>query len=398
MSIARFCLSPLAFGFVLTLAGCQPSASPGIDEDLARADLLAPTTDPAWDVRGSVHVGESQGNAVDIGGRHVWQFWADGSNSDPMPLTVSVASTGSEPVRAVVLGPLLDGGREVLAIGGYDGPTPQLELTAALRDAGEYLVVIGGYELANWVGYELRTDCHGCAPERTDVLASPKAGALLGSTQDDFILIESRINPGLALSNERFLVELWQAPPARHWQATLLAVSESSGDQANFLLPSASVALGDDLLLVVRSDDGERVYDSGTWARFAPEGTEAFARLDAIVLGDLGSIAVTGAVGFTEGRARLSLRQASSGQEIQTAIVSADLPGTPQNGMGAFEALFDPPKWLEDGSVNPKLPRDGDILSVGRLLGDDSFESFGCFEFCNDLAGFGTCTGGPRDC
>ena len=76
----------------------------------------------------------------------------------------------------------------------------------------------------------------------------------------------------------------------------------------------------------------------------------------------------------------------------------ATLPGARTNGFAAFDSVFAPELFDAQGHVNPVLPRDGELLSIGTIDGDEQYHRLGCFEYCNDLAGTGTCTGGPRSC
>ena len=56
----------------------------------------------------------------------------------------------------------------------------------------------------------------------------------------------------------------------------------------------------------------------------------------------------------------------------------------------AFDATF-----LPDLSV---AATDGELLSVGFINGNGDYRRLGCFEYCNNLSGLSSCTGGPRAC
>jgi hypothetical protein len=72
--------------------------------------------------------------------------------------------------------------------------------------------------------------------------------------------------------------------------------------------------------------------------------------------------------------------------------------GAASLGFGAFDATFAPDIVDENGDLAPNLPRNGELLSVGFLNGNGDYIRLGCFEYCNDLSGEATCTGGPRSC
>ena len=202
---------------------------------------------------------------------------------------------------------------------------------------------------------------------------------------------------GAVLANRDFDVEvdLYASPPGQSWNATLVGTSVASGNQVNAILPD-TVAAGDDLQLVVR-EAGGRVLDTGVLTRFAPV-AQAFARTDAILYGDLAGVQIGGVVGFFEGTAELSLRSETHSREIAQYVAHAELPGAQGLGFGAFDASFNPELTDEQGVLNPNLPHDGELLSVGYINGNGDYRRLGCFEYCNDLAGTGSCTGGPRAC
>src|SRR4029079_10476396 len=145
-------------------------------------------------------------------------------------------------------------------------------------DSGQHLVVIGSYQLASDATYRASVRCapeHGCAPDRLDLLAEPKAGALAGGGG----LIAARLGRVLAARDTDIEMEVWTSPPGQMWKAELAGVSVASGDQVNALVPDG-IRAGDDLLLVVREAGGD-LLDTGVLARFAPE-ESVFARLDSI--------------------------------------------------------------------------------------------------------------------
>lgn len=393
---------------LLLLIGCTSYVGEGPGDEVASPDDIetgAPSgaddkgDAPGWARQVALHLGESRYQAVDPGGRHVYSMWVAGSADQPVPLTISVAGQDAAAVRVAVLGPLVGGAREVLGAAGYDAPIAVAAVEVAIDQPGQIVVVVGSYRLASFAGYQVSARCagDGCGPDRVDALATPKLGGLVGTVLDDgSTLVQTTLEPTLAVA-DKFPVELWRSPPAMRWAAERLAVSESSGNQANFILPAGAIADGDDLMFVVLPGDGLPSADVGVWARFAPT-PAPMARLDAILYSDLGAITVTGVTGYFEGHDLIALRRAADGTELVVADAQASLPGTPGMGLGAFEVTLAPPLMLADGSFNPDLPRDGEVLSVGRILGDGRYAELGCFEFCNDLAGTGTCASGPVDC
>jgi len=189
-------------------------------------------------------------------------------------------------------------------------------------------------------------------------------------------------------------LELWASPPMQPWNAVKVATSVASGTQANVIVP-ASVRAGDDLRLVVREAGGP-VLDAGVPTRYAPQAA-SLVRTDAILYGDIASVQVAGIVGFFEGQATLALRSETRHVEIALDDITASMPGQIGNGFGAFDAAF-APELEHNGTLNPDLPRNGDLLSVGTFNGNGDYRRLGCFEYCNDLSGMATCTGGPRAC
>lgn len=402
-------MRPLASLLLASLTACTVSGtgSPGgADDDEAAAEEDAESVvgdedgddkgdDPGWGGARTLHVGDGQFDQVAAGDRRVHSLWAAGSAADPIAITVTVeAAEESGTVRVAVLGPLADGQRQVIAADGYTAAKHTVELPARITESGEHLVVIGSFGLASDSAYTAEVRCapdHSCDPARVDVLAEPKAGGLVGA--DD--LIAARLGDVLAVRDFDVEMEVWTSPPGLSWAAELAGVSVASGNQVNALVPDAAAA-GDDILLVVR-EAGGAVLDTGVLGRYAP-GEGVFARLDAILYGDLVAVTVSGVTGFFEGTAELELRSQETGRTIESVVVRADRPGQVGNGLGAFDATFAP--WIsdEDGNLNPDLPRNGDLLSVGRISGNGDYLPFGCFEYCNDLSGEDACTGGPRSC
>jgi hypothetical protein len=238
-------------------------------------------------------------------------------------------------------------------------------VTARLLASGQHLIVIGTYQLASETGYEVTTRCAGaaCTAGRLDALASPKAGALVGRPGSR--LVAMTVGGALANRGRDVEVEVRASRPMTSWDAHPVAVSVASGTQVNVLLPP-SVLPGDDLVLVVRDASGA-VHDTGVQVRFAPAGTP-FARLDAILYGDLVSVEVAGVTGYFEGVAELALRSETHHRDIQRVTVRADRPGQLGMGLGAFDASFNPDLFLPGGELNPVRPRHGELLSVGRTL------------------------------
>ena len=97
--------------------------------------------------------------------------------------------------------------------------------------------------------------------------------------------------------------------------------------------------------------------------------------------------------------AELSLRSVTHSREIVRVVLHADHPGQAGMGLAAFDATF-APELTKPGTeeLNPVLPRNGELLSVGWIGGNGGFNRLGCFEYCNDLSGEDACTGGARAC
>ena len=392
-------MSRLAFVAALlvpTIVACTDVDAPSIDEDMAAAEELpvsaAGKADTSWDVAPTLHVGQRQFDRAAAGGRRVFPVWIAGSASAPVPLdvTAAVASEGGS-VRIAVLGPLKNGTRAVLAAGGYASPKTDVEVSLKVKTTGEHLIVIGSHDLSDETFFEVAATSNADA-RKLDVLASPKAGALVATGTN---MVQAELGSVLANRNYDVELELWASKPMQPWNAVKVATSVASGTQANVIVP-ASVKPGDDLRLVVRKAGGA-VLDAGVPARFFPQAT-TFVRTDAILYGDLVSVQVAGVVGFFEGHASLELRNETRHRIIDTDEHEVSMPGHVGNGFNAFDATFDPAITLENGSINPDLPRNGDLLSVGYINGNGDFRRLGCFEYCNDLSGMETCTGGTRTC
>jgi hypothetical protein len=315
-----------------------------------------------------------------------------------VPVRVTAQALGeNDSVRVAVLGPLKNGQRAVLAAAGYSARVSAVDFAVDVAVSGEILLVVGSYGLATDVFYELSAACapsagDACGGGRVDVLASPKAGALVGMESDR--LVSATLGDVLAERTTDIEVELWASPPMVPWVAERVAVSQASGNQVNFIVP-AGVDAGDDLTLVVR-EAGGRVLDTGFVTRFAPE-ARSFARTDAILYGDIASLQIAGVTGFFEGAADLELRSETRGLTVATYTAWAEQPGADGIGFGAFDASFLPELEI-DGELNPALPRNGELLSVGTINGNGDYQPLACFEYCNDLSGMETCTGGPRAC
>jgi hypothetical protein len=386
------------FLLVLALTASCTDADVADDMDLAESDSAdvgaKADGDPSWDVAPTLHVGARAFAGAQQGGRRVHPVWIAGTPSSPVSFTVEVRGADGYDVRVAVLGPIKNGVRPVLAADGYASKKLVANVSVASKLSGDHLVVIGSYNLATETFYNVTARCANTACNgKVDVLASPKTGALVAMDTNRLL----QANLGAVLANRNFDVELelWVSPPGQSWNAVKVATSVASGTQVNAILP-ASVQAGDDIRLVVRKAGGA-VLDSGVLTRFAPTAAP-LARTDAILYGDLVSLQIGGIVGFFEGTAELALRSETHSREIARHTVVAELPGAEGIGFGAFDATFAPELFDEEGVLNPVLPRDGEKLSIGWIDGNDTYRRLGCFEYCNDLAGTGSCTGGPRAC
>ncbi|MEO8698757.1 MAG: hypothetical protein ABI867_01905 [Kofleriaceae bacterium] len=375
--MVRFCLA------VLALTACADE--PASDVDLAvEADgkVADGKADGTWETAPTLHVGQRAYDHAGVGGRRVFPVWLAG----PIAVDIVATATAESSVRVAVLGPLHDGTRTVVAAAGYASPRANIEMTVEAADRGEYLVVVGSHGLATATSFALTTYCPDCTTADTDVLAEPKAGALVASGTG---IVQMQLGGVLSDRDVDIEVELWASPPMQTWNATRIATSVASGSQVNIIVP-ATVLPGDDLLLVVR-EAGGRVLDTGVVTRFAPE-LAAFVRTDALLYGDLVSVEAGGIVGYFEGSAALALRSEDRRVTIADANVHSERPGQVGNGFAAFDASFNP------DLADPNLPRNGELLSIGYLDGNAGYHRLGCFEYCNDLSGQATCTGGTRSC
>ncbi len=389
----------------LALAACVDGStddSMAEEIELAGSDALPPA-DAAdgsadWDVGPTLQVGTRVFDGAGAGGRRIHPMWIAGTREAPVPVRVTArAFEANDSVRVAVLGPLKDGQREVLAAAGYSARVSEVEFSVDVKVSGEVLIVVGSFGLATDVTYELSATCapgagEACGGARVDVLASPKAGALVGTESGR--LVQATLGDVLAERTTDIEVELWASPPMVPWVAERVAVSQASGNQVNFIVP-AGVDAGDDLTMVVR-EAGGRVLETGFVTRFAPE-ARSFARTDAILYGDIASLQIAGVAGFFEGAADLELRSETRGLTVAAYTAWAEQPGADGIGFGAFDASFTPELEI-DGELNPALPRNGELLSVGTINGNGDYRPLACFEYCNDLSGMETCTGGPRTC
>ncbi len=389
-----------AFTFASCLASCVASSGTGsepADPNLALAaqDAVGGTGD-GWDVGPTLHVGERLRGHAAVHGRRVYPVWIAGTSAAPVPLDVVATAADGSDVRIAVLGPLRGGARPVLGAGGYAQPRGNVELSIDVATAGEHLIVVGAFDLASESTFTVATHCETCESGATDILAGPKAGALVGTGDR---ILHGVLGDVLADRTDDVAIEVWASAPAHPAEAQLVATaiaSLASGTQLNVVLPP-SLQAGDDLLLVVRDPSSGAMIDSGVLTRFAPEAA-ALVRTDALIYGDTVSVAASGIVGAFEGRARMSLRSEAHHLVIDETSVTADRPGQVGNGWTAFDTTFAPEITDEHGTINPALPRNGDLLSIGTLDGNGGYRRLGCFEYCNDPSGHAACSGGTRTC
>ncbi len=352
------------------------------------SDIADGKADSSWEDADTLHVGQRIFDRAEVGGRKVFPVWLDAGIA--VDVVASALDDGS--VRVAVLGPLDGHGRrEVVGAGGYSTPRSNVELTVETLQRGEYLVVVGSHRLASATTFRLATYCPDCSGPETDVLATPKAGALVGT--DGLLSMEL----GRVLADRDFdvEVELWASAPGLTWDATKVATSVASGSQVNIIVPD-SVKAADDLKLVVR-EAGGRVLDTGVVTRFAPV-LESIVRTDALRYGDLVSVEASGIAGYFEGVLEMSMRSEDRDVVISDTVLRIELPGNVGNGFNAFDASFNPELVDDNGVLNPNLPSNGELLSIGTIDGNGGYRRLGCFEYCNDLSGMETCTGGPRTC
>jgi hypothetical protein len=378
----RLCL------LALTVAACIDSPT---DLDLASADPdisnAVKLDAPGWESSTTLHEGMRIFDHASANSRRVHSVWISGSNMNHVPFVVDARATDTNSVRIAVLGPLVNGARAVLAADGYAQEKRDASVTLDISQPGEHLVVVGSYNLATDTSYDLHASCpgpDGCGVSRYDVLATPKDGALVG---DSTRLVPMLLGDVMVGHDYDVDVELWASPPMRPWDATKVATSTASGMQVNTIVP-ASVHEGDDLQLVVR-ESGGRILDTGVTTRFVPT-LHSFARLDSMIYGDIASLQIAGVVGYFEGVADMRLYSETREMELAATTLHTDRPGQEGNGYNSFDAQF-----LPDLSI---APHDGELLSVGFINGNGDYHRLGCFEYCNNLSGLGSCTGGERTC
>lgn len=383
-------MTKLALLPLLLLAACiDPTTA--TDTDLATDDsdaIVAAKADaPGWEDAATLHEGTSLFDHASANARRVHSLWVAGSNMNHVPMVIDASAVAGSSVRIAVLGPLVDGARPVLAADGYTSRKRTASVTLDVSTPGEHLVVVGSYNLTTDTSYDLSASCPGpggCGVSRYDVLATPKTGALVGDSQR---LVSTLLGDVMVGHPYDVQVEVWASPPMQSWNATKIATSTASGMQLNTILPTTVVA-GDDLQLVVKKPGGT-ILDSGVTVRYAPTRT-AFARLDRILYGDIASLQIAGVVGFFEGVADMRLYSETREMTLADVAVHADKPGQEGNGFNAFDATFAPEL--------TRAPHDGEILSVGFINGNGDYRRLGCFEYCNNLSGLSSCTGGPRSC
>ena len=381
-------MTKLAFLALLPLAACIDQTA--TDSDLAVEDsdaVIESKADAAWETAETLHEGTSLFDFAGANARRVHSLWISGSNMNHVPMTIDATAVAGSSIRIAVLGPIVNGARPVLAADGYTSRKRNAHVTLDVSKPGEHLVVVGSYNLASETSYTLSASCpgpDGCGVSRYDVLATPKSGALVGDSRGLVSMLLGDVMVGHPYDVQ---VELWASPPMQSWNAKKIATSTASGLQVNTILPSTVVA-GDDIKLVVKKPNGT-ILDSGVVVRYAPTKT-AFARLDKILYGDIASLQIGGVVGFFEGIADLRLFSETREMTLADVVVHADKPGQEGNGFNAFDATF-----LPDLS---RAPRDGELLSVGFINGNGDYRRMGCFQYCNNLSGLSSCTGGPRAC
>src|SRR5205085_8119410 len=121
-------------------------------------------------------------------------------------------------------------------------PRGNVELSIEASAAGEYLIVVGSYQLATATEFTLRTYCEGCDAAATDALAFPKSGALAGETDR---VIHAELGAAVR-SRDDVSIELWMSPPLRREQAHLVATTPVHGGRADLAVP-ATATEGDDV-------------------------------------------------------------------------------------------------------------------------------------------------------
>lgn len=371
---------------LLALAACADAAD---DIDLAESDALATATDSgaadgaSWDVADTLHANDALYDAAGANERRVHSIWINGSTASPVTLTFTAKANEGQDVRISVLGPIVNGQRKVLGAAGYSSATRTATITLPVKTKGEHLIVVGSYNLASDTFYRLSSKCTSCAG-KVDVLATPKNFALAGDAQH---MVRMTLGSVMTGFGSDVAVELWASAPMQSWNAKKVATSYASGNQVNVLVPS-TVKPGDDLRLVVRQGTG-RILDSGVTVRYAPS-PASMMRTDAVLLGDLTSIDIAGIAPFFEGQADMRLYSETRKKELSKSVVKATSPGQVGMGLNAVDLHFNP--------SFANAAKDGELLSVGFINGNGDYTKLGCFEYCNNLSGMSSCTGGTRAC
>lgn len=380
--------SPLALlAVILSVAGCAPG------DDLAQDSAELDTW--SYELAG-LHLGETRRGAVEPGDRDAYPVWASGSKARPVRLRIRVVGHDGGAVRVAILGPLIDGHRATLASAGYGAPKTTVSVDVAVATTGQILVVVGSHELASFAGYDVSLACQSgatndqCNPWRVDALSLAKIGGLVGEIQPSGQQrVHAQLNGGLQALGA-YQVELLRAPPGYPYLATSLAVATSVGNQVNFALPAGAIDPGDDVFLRVRPGHRLPYRDDGVWARFAP-GAVPLARLDVIDHAGLGGLIIRGVAPYHAGQARFVLRRTADGSEVDREAAVAALPGQAKHGMASFEIAIAEPIGA-GGELLPDPPLDGEHLELLRVDPDETEHSLGCFEYCDDPAGTGSCT------
>ncbi|MEO7096123.1 MAG: hypothetical protein ABI175_22870, partial [Polyangiales bacterium] len=354
-----------------SLSACLDSggASSGpADPDLQLAAEDEPdSSGGAWDVAPTLHVGERATGRASAHGRRVYPVWIAGTETAPVPLDVIATAIDGDDVRVAVLGPIEGDDRPVLAAGGYAQPRGNVEMTVEITTTGQHLIVVGAFDLARETTFDVHAHCETCAAGQTDLLASPKDGALV-ATGDRIVHVT--LGDVLADRDHDVEVELWASPPASPSAAQLVATSVASGNQVNAIVP-ASVVAGDDLRLIVRDPASGAVLEAGLTTRFAPE-LAALVRTDALRYGADDTVGASGILGFYEGYADLSLRDETTQAVINDATVTASRPGQVGNGWNAFDAVF-----------SVAEPHTGALYSIGSIDGNGGYRRLACFAYGN---------------
>ncbi len=371
---------------LLGLVSCVESAN---DIDLADEDVILEATGGAadgasWEPAETLHGNAKLYDHAGANARRVHAMWIAGTAASPVPMTVTARAAEGYDVRISVLGPIANGTRPTLGADGYSAAKRTAKVVFNATKKGEYLVVVGSYKLARDTSYTIASSCTSCAAS-VDALRTPKEFALVGDANR---VVQIQLGAALANHAKPLQVEAWANAPMLPWTATKVATGAVAGNAVSITLPT-TVKAGDDLSLVVREKDG-RVLDTGVLARNIRGTQTSFARTDAVLFDDLVGMQVAGVVGFFEGQVTMRLRSETKKRDMNDVIVKATRPGQVGNGLNAFDAHFVP-----DFSVGA---RDGEILSVGFINGNGAYSRLGCFEYCNDLAGTGSCTGGTRTC